>query len=159
MALANAIGWFLRGKACEVYHAPFDVRLPEENEVDDEIATVVQPDVVVVCDPKKLDDKGCRGAPDLVIEVLSPSTASKDCIKKRALYERHRVREFWIADPANRVLSIYLLGGDGRYGCPAVYGDEDEVPVSVLPGLTITLGDVFPKLERVICPAPRVGRG
>ncbi len=79
--LAIQIGSFLRDKPCRLYIAPFDVRLPEADETDDEVNTVVQPDVVVICDPAKLDDKGCRGAPDWIIEVLSPRTAVKDQIE------------------------------------------------------------------------------
>ena len=100
---------FFRGRPCQVYSALFDVRLPRGNEADDEIDTVVQPDLLVVCDEKKLDDLGCRGAPDLIIAILSPSTAARDCIQKRSLYERHGVREFWTVDPVNRIVSVYLI--------------------------------------------------
>ena len=110
MALLKQLLAYFEGKPCKVYYAPFDVRLPEGNEPDDEIETVVQPDLLVVCDDKKLDDKGCRGAPDLVIEILSPATASKDCILKRALYEKHGVREFWLVDPANAWQRLFPRG-------------------------------------------------
>ena len=85
---------FLAGKPCEVYFSPFDVRLPEHNEKDEEVTTVVQPDLVVICDPDKLDDRGCRGAPDLVNEILSPSTSRKDMKTKLELYEKRGVREY-----------------------------------------------------------------
>jgi Uma2 family endonuclease len=85
------IGNALRGAPCRPYVAPFDIRLPRGNEADDDVDTVVQPDISVICDRTKLDDRGCRGAPDWVIEVLSPSSASHDQILKRALYERHEV--------------------------------------------------------------------
>ncbi|RUM93374.1 MAG: Uma2 family endonuclease [Thiothrix sp.] len=105
---------------CEVDIAPFDVRLPERNEVDEEIINVVQPDLIVVCDRDKLDERGCRGAPDWVIEVLSPSTAGHDQILKLALYERHGVREYWLAHPADRIVTIYHLE-NGQFGRPTVH--------------------------------------
>ncbi len=135
---------FFRNRPCQVYSAPFDVRLPRGNEADNEVDTVVQPDLLVVCDQKKLDDRGCRGAPDLIIEILSPSTAARDCIQKRALYERHGVREFWIFDPANRIVNVYLLGADKKFGKPEIYGDTDKINVTIVEGLEIKLDEVFP---------------
>jgi len=110
----------LEGSDCEVDIAPFDVRLPEQDEADEEIVNVVQPDIVVVCDRNKLDDKGCRGAPDWVIEILSPSTAGHDQILKLGLYECHGVKEYWLAHPTDRIVTVYRLE-DGRYGRPDVY--------------------------------------
>ena len=140
------LGWFfaehLEGKPCEVYVAPFDVRLPEHDEADEDVTTVVQPDLVVVCDPEKLDDRGCRGAPDLVVEVLSPSTAARDHIQKLALYEKHGVREYWLVHPVDRMATVYLLD-EGKYGKPGVFASGDTVEVAVLPGLAIELGRVF----------------
>ncbi|HNX76523.1 MAG TPA: Uma2 family endonuclease [Candidatus Rifleibacterium sp.] len=135
---------FFRGRPCQVYSAPFDVRLPRGNEADDEIDTVIQPDLLVVCDEQKLDDRGCRGAPDLIIEILSPSTASRDCIQKRSLYERHGVREFWVVDPANRIVTVYLPGADKKFGKPEIYGDTDKINVAIVEGLEIKLDEVFP---------------
>jgi Uma2 family endonuclease len=89
----------LAGKKCRAFIAPIDVRLPKKDEADESIDTVVQPDVLVVCDSHKLDRRGIRGAPDWILEVLSPSTASHDQIKKRELYERHGVREYWLIHP------------------------------------------------------------
>jgi len=102
---------FLEGKLCQVYFAPFDVRLPDFAEQDDdEVPTVVQPDLVVICDEKKLDDLGCRGAPDLVVEILSPCTSRKDLTIKFDLYERVAVREYWVIHPAEESLMILLWG-------------------------------------------------
>ncbi|MCG6942640.1 MAG: Uma2 family endonuclease [Thiohalocapsa sp.] len=117
--LFRAIADALEGSGCEVNVAPFDVRLPDGDEADDHIATVVQPDISVVCDPTKLDDKGCRGAPDWLIEVLSPATAGHDQVRKLALYERHGVQEYWLVHPVDRVLTIYRME-NGAYGRPAV---------------------------------------
>lgn len=110
----------LEGGACRVYLAPFDVRLPHADEADDRIDTVVQPDLSIICDRDKIDDRGCRGAPDWVIEIISPATAGHDQIIKRDLYERHGVREYWIIHPTDRIVSIYSLI-DGAYGKPDVH--------------------------------------
>ena len=105
---------------CEVDFAPFDVRLPDRDEADEEIVNVVQPDLIVICDRDKLDEKGCRGAPDWVVEVLSPSTAGHDQILKLALYERHGVKEYWLAHPTDRVVTVYRLE-EGQYARPTVH--------------------------------------
>lgn len=135
--LARQIGNALQGHPCKIYVAPFDVRLPRRNEADDQVDTVVQPDVAVICDPGKLDDKGCRGAPDWIIEILSPSSAAHDQIRKRALYERHGVREYWLLHPVDRVLTIYRLGQDGAYGTPDIRPLDEPTPVAIIPGLEI----------------------
>jgi len=131
--IANA----LRGHPCRVYVAPFDVRLPRGPEADDQIDTVVQPDLAVICDRTKLDDKGCRGAPDWIIEILSPSSAAHDQIRKRALYERQGVREYWLLHPIDRVLTIYRLGADGLFARPEVVELSGSTPVAILPELSI----------------------
>lgn len=140
----SRIADFLRGKPCKVYHAPFDVRLPDfSEENDNDLLTVVQPDIVVVCDEKKLDDRGCRGAPDLVVEILSPSTSRKDIGVKFALYERHGVLEYWIIHPAEESLMVFTLGEDGKYGRPQGYGRGDLAVSTVLEGLELDLEEVF----------------
>ena len=135
--LAAQIHPRLAGTSCHVYVAPFDVRLPRRNEADDQVDTVVQPDVAVICDLRKLDDKGCRGAPDWIVEILSPSSAAHDQIRKCALYERHGVREYWLLHPVDRVLIIYRLGEDGAYGAPDIRALKEPTPVAVIPGLAI----------------------
>ncbi len=152
--LVRQLANFFQGKPCEVHDAPFDVRLPKNKEADDKVDTVVQPDIVVVCDPKKLDDKGCRGAPDLVIEILSPSTASRDHVTKRRLYERHGVKEFWLVSPNDRIVTIYRLGKNGQFGKPAIHGDDEAVEIPLFPGLAIDLRLVFPPLPRVVKESP-----
>ena len=117
--LLRQIADALENSRCEVNVAPFDVRLPIEDEADDAITTVVQPDLTVVCDSGQLDERGCRGAPDWVIEVLSPTTAGHDQIKKLAVYERHGVKEYWLVHPVDRIVTIYRLEGSG-YGRPQV---------------------------------------
>ncbi|KAA6186734.1 Uma2 family endonuclease [Thiohalocapsa marina] len=126
----------LEGKSCRVYIAPVDVRLPKANEDDAFIDTVVQPDVLLVCDPGKLDRRGVRGGPDLIVEVLSPSTASHDQIRKLRVYERARVREYWLVHPVDRILTIYRLDEDD-YGKPDIRELAGETPIGVLPGVSI----------------------
>ncbi len=145
--LLRQIANYLEDKPCEVYPAAFDVRLPDRAEQEDrDITTVVQPDIVVVCRPDRLDDRGARGAPDLAIEIISPSSASKDVIKKRRIYERHGVREYWIVDLSNRILYVYVLGPEGRYGPPETHGAEETVGVRVVEGLTVDLSRAFGKV-------------
>jgi len=134
----------LAGSPCRVYVAPFDVRLPEADEADDDIRNVVQPDLAVICDPARLDDKGCRGAPDWIIEVLSPRTAAKDQRRKRDLYERHGVREYWLVHPTDRIVFVYRLE-EGHYGKPDVNAARGETEVAVLPGFAIQWDRVFPE--------------
>lgn len=107
--LYRQIADFLDASPCEVLLAPVDVRLPKAGEPDDEVTTVVQPDLVVVCDSTRIDDLGVRGAPDLVVEILSPATAGRDEILKRDLYERSGVREYWLIDPETWTLRLYRL--------------------------------------------------
>jgi Uma2 family endonuclease len=126
----------LEGKPCEAYAAPFDVRLPKDNEADDLVDTVVQPDLLVVCDQKKLDERGMRGAPDWVLEVLSPSTAVHDQTIKLAAYERARVPEVWLVHPVDRVLTIYRLES-ARFARPTIHELQGRTAVTAVPGLAI----------------------
>ena len=145
MRFLMQIGQYLGGGRCEVYHAPFDVLLPDlAGQKEDEIVTVVQPDISVICDRDKLTDKGCTGAPDWLIEILSPYTAKKDIEIKHHLYERHGVREYWLVDPGNAFVHVYSLAEDGKYPEePAIYLKEDRIPCVVLSGLTVDLKLVF----------------
>jgi Uma2 family endonuclease len=142
--IITLLGQFFIDKPCEVFCAPFDVRLPEKDDAaDDEIENVVQPDISVICDPSRLDSKGCNGAPDLIIEILSPSTAKKDRHEKFLLYERHGVKEYWIVHQSEHLVEIFKLNDDGVYDKPDIYAGDDVVPVSSFPGLNIDLGFVF----------------
>jgi Uma2 family endonuclease len=143
MELARQFANHLVGKGCKVFDAPFDVRLPKPGETDETTSTVVQPDLVVVCDPAKLDDRGCKGAPDLVIEILSPESLARDQREKLILYEQAGVLEYWIVHPMDKTVSIYRQGSDSLYGKPALYTSEERPPVGVLPELEIDLGAVF----------------
>jgi Uma2 family endonuclease len=144
MHLSVRMHQFLLGTVCQLYFAPFDVRLPDfAGQDDNDVPTVVQPDIVVICDEKKLDDRGCRGAPDLVVEILSPSTSRKDIGVKFSLYERHGVQEYWVIHPGEDSLMIFTLGDDGRYGRPCGYGRGDIAVSRVLDGLEVDLEAVF----------------
>jgi Uma2 family endonuclease len=130
---------FLRNGTAEVFVAPYSVRLcPAEDLSDD---TVLEPDIIVICDSSKIDHRGCNGAPDMVVEILSPSTARYDRSVKLRKYQEAGVKEYWIADPDTKSLTKHLLE-NGVY-TPAEYGSAAKVPVSVLPGCVIDLLDVF----------------
>ncbi len=141
--LVSQIHTQLKGKTCEVYHAPFDVRLvfgtPKEGDIDN----VVQPDISVICDPAKLDDKGCLGAPDLVIEILSPSTSRKDKMDKFFLYEHCGVKEYWLISPDDKMVEVFKLGEDGSFGRPDLYSEKDTVKSHAVKGLIIDLNGVL----------------
>ncbi len=139
------IGVYLEGHPCRMYAAPFDVLLPDRaDQEEDDVATVVQPDISVICDIEKLTDKGCTGAPDWIIEILSPYTSKKDMTVKFELYRRHGVREYWIVDPGNRYVHVYILDDNGRYPeDPEVYLKDAVVPCTVLEGLSLDLSRVF----------------
>jgi Uma2 family endonuclease len=138
----------LEGRPSRIFMAPMDVLLARADETDDAVDTVVQPDVLVVCDPKKLTPRGIRGAPDWVLEVISPSSASHDQIVKLAAYERAGVTEYWLAHPADRVLTIYRLI-DGAYGRPSIVELTGETAVAALEGVVVRWA---PIVERLLPP-------
>lgn len=135
----------LMGKRCRVFISPVDVRLPKHSETDNQVDTVVQPDVLVVCESNKIDCRGIRGAPDWIVEVLSPSTAGHDQIKKRRLYERHGVREYWLVHPVDRLLTVYRLL-DEEYGKPEIYELKGETAVGILPEIVIQWEELAARL-------------
>lgn len=126
----------LEGKPCRPFIAPFDVRLRHGSEADGEVDTVMQPELVVVCYRSKLDERGCRSAPDWVVEVLSPSTAGHDLILKRQLYERVGVREYWLLHPVDLVVTVYRLQ-DGALGAPDICELKETLAVGMLPGVVL----------------------
>ena len=132
---------FLKDKPCKVYVSPFGVRLNAAGDHDD---TVVEPDIVVVCDRSKLDDKGCNGAPDLVIEITSPSSARHDKLIKFQKYQNAGVREYWIVDPENKMVNVNILENGRYYG--AAYSDTDSIPVQVLDGCQVDMREVFSEI-------------
>ena len=137
------LGNFLEGRRCKVYPAPYAVLLDADDNFDGEIMFL--PDIAVVCDASKRHEKGCKGAPDLIIEILSPSTRKSDKITKKQLYEKFGVPEYWIVDPDTRMVDVYLQF-NGRYVISS-YTDEDILPVVVLPGCEIDLKAAFDAAE------------
>jgi Uma2 family endonuclease len=139
MELSKQIAVFLTGKPCKVYPAPYDVRLfYEEDESDD---TVVQPDISVVCDKEKRGYEGCRGAPDLVIEILSPSNTAIEMQRKFEIYRDAGVREYWVLNSKDKSVTVYLF--EGNNAVTRSYGEKDTAPLTVLEGLSIDLEPVF----------------
>jgi len=139
---ANLYNFIKKNKGnCEVFHAPFDVRLPKNGETeDDQIYTVVQPDICVVCDPAKIDERGCIGAPDLVIEIQSLSTTRYDLTKKFDLYEASGVREYWVVYPFG--VDVFILQPDGKYDEGTKY-EKGKIPVHIFDGCEIEVTDLY----------------
>ena len=134
---------FLKGKQCQAFAAPFDVRFSEDkNDADEAIENVVQPDIVVICEKRKVDKRGCLGAPDIVIEILSPSTAYKDQTEKLALYERHAVKEYWVFNPDAKYVLAYSLE-ELKYGKPEYLTENDALKSKALEGLMIDLSEIW----------------
>lgn len=127
---------------CEFFSAPFDVILPVKGKDFEDSDRVVQPDIVVVCDTEKIRESGCFGAPDWIIEILSPHTTKKDLQDKFDLYEESGVGEYWIVEPRNQTVEVFFLEGE-RYRRVRAYVREDEVPSNTIPGLKIGLKEVF----------------
>jgi Uma2 family endonuclease len=141
--LFAAIHGYLKGKECEIYSAPFDVRLFAENINNEDITNVVQPDLLVVCDKSKLDDRGCKGSPDLIIEIVSPATLKRDLKEKFYLYQKAGVKEYWIVYPEEKTIVVYSLNQNGKYGRTDVYSEEDIIKVGIFQSLEINLIDIF----------------
>lgn len=138
------IGASLKGQPCKLFHAPFDVRLPnKKGDQDNKIFTVVQPDICIVCDASKLDERGCVGAPDLIVEILSPSTASRDLKDKFELYGEHNVNEYWLVFPNDNILEIFLLSSEGHYRSAARLSGDDRIQVGMLSEINLTVADIF----------------
>ena len=137
------IGNFLRNKPCQAYFAPFDVRLTTAGaNGDQQITTVVQPDICVVCDLAKLDDRGCVGSPDWIVEILSPGNTSRDTKTKFDLYEESGVREYWIVFPGVKTVAAYVLENE-QYQLAGEFYEPGPIPVRTLPGLALEWTEVF----------------
>lgn len=144
MAILKRILIPLDHHPCGIYHAPFDVRLtPRKGDKSDKIYTVVQPDICVICDQSKLDDKGAIGAPDLIIEILSPGNSQTEMKNKFEVYEENGVREYWIVDPANEVALVYILNKEGKYIGLHPFTLEDELTSHVFPDFKLNVADIF----------------
>lgn len=139
---SRVIANFLEDKSCQVFAAPFDVFFPEEGESEEQTKTILQPDLSIICDESKLSEKGCTGAPDVIIEIISPSTASHDQIAKLRLYEKYGVREYWIVHPIDRIVWKYVLE-KGVYKKPELYDHNGTPAFNTFPELEINLYKAF----------------
>ena len=135
-------------KKCHLFHAPFDVRFPRNGEKNDKkIYTVVQPDIVIICDKNKLDKKGCIGAPDFIAEIISPSTAKIDMEDKYQLYEKEGVKEYWLVFPHEKVIQSFILK-DKKYEKNGTYEKGDKISVNIFNNdLKIDLNNIFEDIE------------
>lgn len=141
--LCRQLGNYLKGKRCRAYPAPFDIRLFEKDgDYPEDVDTVVEPDITIVCDPSKLDERGCKGAPDMVVEILSPATQRHDRFTKFSLYQRAGVREYWIVDPDSKTVQSFILE-DGRFSVKEFGTAGDKMKVNVLEDCVIDLSEIF----------------
>lgn len=145
-AIFLPIGNFLKNKPCKVYGAPFDVRFPKNSIADKDVFTVLQPDICVVCDLTKLDDKGCIGAPDIVIEILSPGNNKKELLHKYKVYQEFGVKEYWVVSQSDQSILIYTLDAFGKFQPSKIFTLSEEITSSVLPGFVLKLDDVFEEI-------------
>jgi Uma2 family endonuclease len=143
MRLSVAISLFLQNKQCSVFTAPFDVRLGENLNKDEEITNVVQPDIVVICDSSKIDERGVKGSPDWIIEITSPSTLKHDFGTKLLLYQEFGVREYWIIDPTTKKVNVYILNNFGKYTPGLIYQEDENIDVTIFPDFKINLREMF----------------
>lgn len=143
MELAFQLKARFKDQSCRVIPGPFDVRLPLGEEKEEDIENIVQPDISVICSGGKLDERGCLGAPDLVIEIISPSTYRKDRMEKFFLYEQVGVKEYWLVSPVDKIVEVFILGDDGKYGRPYIYCEKDTVPLRINKSIRIDLNPVF----------------
>lgn len=135
---------YLPDSPCKVFCAPFDIRLPVQNRKNDnEITTVVQPDICIVCDKEKIDQRGICGTPDLVVEILSPGDSKKEVRLKYELYEEAGVKEYWIINPVEENLVIYILNDEGKFAGGKMYAGGDTIKSFAVQGLQVHVNDIF----------------
>lgn len=141
--LISQFNSFLKGKPCRVFASPFDLRLPQGEEDDEDVDTVIQPDITVVCDKSRLKGTGYNGVPALIIEIVSPASSKMDRLYKFNKYEEAGIWEYWLVEPDVKLVSVFTLQENKRYGRPDTYTDDDTINVKALPGLIIDLNTVF----------------
>jgi len=137
---------YLQDKSCKVYSAPFDVRIPRKNKDDEDVITVLQPDICVICDLSKLDTRGCIGAPDIVVEILSPGNNDKELKNKFEIYEESGVKEYWVVIPQVKSMMVHTLA-NGKYQSSRLLVAGDLVSSSVLEGFTLDIKELFSRIE------------
>lgn len=144
--LSRKLGNLLDNHSCDVFSAPFDVRLPlpPHRITTDKVDTVVQPDICVVCDQSKLDERGCIGAPEIAIEILPPGNAKREMKEKYNLYEAAGVQEYWVIDPVHDIVFTYILNPDNQQFVPGrPLTDEDTLQSTIFEGFSLSLEEVF----------------
>ncbi len=148
--LTVAFDHYFRTYPCETYAAPFDVRLFDRKKSfkdDKDVFTVIQPDLCVICDLEKIDVKGCLGAPDLMVEILSPGNSKREMKIKKDLYAESGVREYWIVDPTHEAIARHNIVSDGIFGDPVMFVSDDAMPSVIFPDFTLPLSEIFPPKE------------
>ncbi|KQS33164.1 Uma2 family endonuclease [Dyadobacter sp. Leaf189] len=134
----------LHRNTCKVFVAPFDVRLTPSQKTDStKIHTVVQPDICVVCDPSKIDAKGCIGAPDLIIEVLSPGNTQKEMNEKFEIYRENGVKEYWLVEPNDRIVLVYVLDESGKYIGLKPFTESETLTSQSLDSFKLLVKEIF----------------
>ncbi len=133
---------YFKGSGCQLFHAPFDVRLPDKSKENQDIYTVVQPDICVICDQTKIDQKGCLGAPDLVVEILSPGNTNREMKDKFQIYEEAGVREYWLVEPNDKVILVYVLENNKFIGLAPVT-EADTLKSYIFEDLEIAVDQLF----------------
>jgi Uma2 family endonuclease len=148
--LIRLLSNYFHHKKCRVYAAPFDVRLYDRKKsilANQEILTVVQPDICVICNPDLLDKQGCNGAPDWIIEIVSKSTRQKDIKIKYQLYQEAGVMEYWLVFPHEQTVHQFILDENGRYQLKAMFASPDIMSAHLFPELELDLNDVFESFD------------
>ncbi len=146
--LTLALGNHFKNHRCELFIAPFDVRLFDKKKsikADKDVFTVIQPDLCIVCDLEKIDTKGCLGAPDLIVEILSPGNSRREMKIKKDLYAESGVREYWIVDPNTETVTCFNLEADDNYGRPLIFLSDEAMPSIIFPDFTLQLSELFPE--------------
>lgn len=144
--LSRLLGNFIHEKRCKGFAAPSDVRFPKDQESTDDkqVHTVLQPDLYIVCDLSKIDARGCLGAPDLIIEIVSPKNPKRDLKDKFDIYQEHGVREYWIVNPNDENVTVFVLGENRKFQFVGMYAEDDKIPVNIFNGdLKVDLREVF----------------
>ena len=147
MCLSGQMFSYFRHKPCQVFAAPFDVRLYDRRKsilASQDIITVVQPDICVICDPAKLDEQGCNGAPDWIIEIVSKGSSKNDAQIKHALYAESGVAEYWLVFPYEAIIEQFVLDEQGRYQLARIFAGDDQATPFLFPDLHIDLSELFP---------------
>lgn len=127
--------------SCKVYPAPFDVILKNDDEEIINSKNIVQPDISVICDKNKLTEKGCTGSPDMIVEVISPYNPSNDYVRKLNLYEKFKIKEYWIINPMRKNILVYVLTENG-YDAPITYTFSDKIKVNIYDNLEIDFNSI-----------------